>query len=279
MDAMQRAALGDVVLAYELRGTGESIVLIHHGAGVDWFAPLCTEPALASRFSLLRYHRAGYGRSSKLAGPLTFQQESNTFRGLMRHLGIQRTHLVGHSASACICLQIALDVPEIVHSVAVLEPALMAVPSPPEVPRALELYRAGDRTAAIETFLRGTCGANARAVLEKVLLDAFEQALTDADTFFGQELPALRQWTFGPDEARRITQPVLAVVGEHSDRRFHLRQKLLLEWLPFVEPYVLSKAGHLLHLDNGRDMAEALADFFARSGRPRLPKAGPISGL
>jgi pimeloyl-ACP methyl ester carboxylesterase len=264
MEEMHRAVLADVVLAYDLRGTGDSVVLIHHGAGLDWFAPLCGEPALASRFSLLRYHRAGYGRSSRLAGPLTFQQESNTFRALMRHLGIQRTHLVGHSASACICLQIALDVPEIVHSVAVLEPALMAVPSPPEVPRALELYRAGDRVAAMETFLYGTCGSRAREVLETALPDAFQHALADADTFFGQELPALRQWVFGPAESRRITQPVLAVVGEHSDARFHQRQQLLLDWLPVVEPYMLSNAGHLLHLDNGRDMAQALAAFFDR---------------
>jgi hypothetical protein len=42
------------------------------------------------------------------------------------------------------------------------------------------------------------------------------QALADADTFFGHELPGLRQWTFGPEQARRITQPVLAVVGENS---------------------------------------------------------------
>jgi pimeloyl-ACP methyl ester carboxylesterase len=78
------------------------------------------------------------------------------------------------------------------------------------------------------------------------------------------ELPALRQWVFGPAEASGITQPVLAVVGERSDARFHQRQELLLEWLPAAEQYVLSNAGHLLHLDNGRDMAQALADFFAR---------------
>ena len=68
----------------------------------------------------------------------------------------------------------------------------------------------------------------------------------------------------------RITQPVLAVVGEHSDPRFHQRQELLLDWLPVVEPFMLSNAGHLLHLDNGRDMAQGLADFFARHsiGKP-----------
>ena len=68
---------------------------------------------------------------------------------------------------------------------------------------------------------------------------AVDQALADADTFFDHELPALRQWSFGPEEARRVRQPVLAVVGEKSDARFQQRQKLLLEWLPNVEPFVL----------------------------------------
>jgi 3-oxoadipate enol-lactonase len=140
----------------------------------------------------------------------------------------------------------------------------LAVPSPPEVPRALELYRAGELTTAVDTFLRGTCGPQYRAVLEEAIPGAVDQALADADTFFGHELPALRQWTFGPDEARRVRQPVLAVVGEKSDARFQQRQKLLLEWMPNVEPFVLAGAGHLLHLQNPSGMAAGLVAFFGR---------------
>ena len=64
--------------------------------------------------------------------------------------------------------------------------------------------------------------------------------------------------------ARAITQPVLAVLGEDSDSRFHQRQKLLLEWLPTVEPFVLTDAGHLLHVENPGGLAEGLAGFFTR---------------
>jgi pimeloyl-ACP methyl ester carboxylesterase len=261
---MYRAPLADIELEYETRGTGEHVLFIHHGAGADWFAPLCDEPMLTERYCLVRYHRQGYAGSSPLSGQLTFAREAESFRALMRHLGIQRAHIVGHSASGCIALQFALDASEIVRSVVLFEPALMAVPSPPEVPRALELYRAGDMAAAVETFLRGTCGPDARHVLEDAIPGAVQQALVDADTFFGHELPALRQWKFGPDEARRITQPVLAVVGENSDSRFHQRQELLLDWLPNVEPFLLRDAGHLLSLQNARDSAHALAAFFAR---------------
>ncbi len=261
---MDRASLVGVELEYQVRGVGDPVVLVHHGAGADWFRPLLEEPALTDRYRLLRYHRAGYAGSSPLMPPLTFAREAAIFRALMLHLGLDRVHVVGHSASGCIVLQFALDVPDIVQSVALLEPALLAVPSPAEVPQALELYRAGDAITAVETFLRGTCGPHYRAVLEKALPGAVDQALADADTFFSHELPALRQWSFGPAEALRVKQPVLAVVGDKSDARFQQRQKLLLEWLPNVEPFVLSGAGHLLHLQNPSGMADGLATFFAR---------------
>ena len=264
MDKLHRVAFDGVEIEYETHGAGEHVVLVHHGAGIDWFTPLLEEPALSDHFCVVHYHRPGYSGSGPLNGPLTFEREAITFRGFMRAIGVERAHVVGHSASGCMVLQFALDVPDIVHSAAVLEPALMAVPSPPGVSRAMELYRAGDKVTAVETFLRGTCGPNARRVIETAVPGAVQQALADADTFFAHELPALRQWKFGPDEARRIMQPVLAVVGENSDSRFHQRQELLLDWLPNVEPFLLRNAGHLLHFENPLGFAQALAAFLTR---------------
>jgi pimeloyl-ACP methyl ester carboxylesterase len=261
---MDRVSLGDVEIAYEVRGQGDPVVFVHHGAGVDWFLPLMRDPAVADRVRAVRYHRAGYGESSRPRTPITFADEAIRFRALMDRLGIAHAHVVGHSASACIALQIAMDDAERVRSIALLEPALMAVPSPPEVPRAMELFRAGDTLAAVDTFLRGTCGAEYRPSLTAALPNAVEQASANADVFFTQELPALRQWSFGADEARRVRQPILAVLGELSDVRFHQRQRLLLEWLPQAEPFVLAGAGHLLHLQNTKGMAEALAAFWSR---------------
>jgi 3-oxoadipate enol-lactonase len=261
---VDRIAVGRVEIEYEIRGSGEMVMLVHHGAGADWFRPLMEEPALARRHRLLLYHRPGYAGSGPLDGPLTFAGEAATLRGLAGELGLDRVHVVGHSASGCMALQMALDAPDLVHSVALLEPALMAVASPPEVPEALKLFRAGERTAAIDTFLRGTCGAGYRRLLEAVVPDALEQALADSETFFNRELPALRAWSFGPQEASRVKQPVLAVLGDRSDYRFRERHELLLEWLPNVESFVLSGAGHLLHLEQPGRMADCLASFFAR---------------
>ena len=265
---LNRAILDGIELEYEVRGVGEPVILVHAGVFAEWFEPLMNEQALTGRYRVVRYPRAGYASSSRVKGAVSIADHAAHLRALMRHLGIERAHIVGHSSSANIVLQFALDAPDMVQSLALLEPALLAVPSPPQIPRAVELYRLGDKAGAVDIFLRGTCGPDYRAPLEKAVPGAFEKAVANADTFFGQELPALRQWSFGPEEARRITRPTLAVLGAKSAPVFRKRQELLLAWLPKVEAFTLSDATHLLHVENPRGMAEGLAAFFARHALP-----------
>jgi pimeloyl-ACP methyl ester carboxylesterase len=271
MGRLERAVLDGVELEYEERGAGEPVVLIHPGHFADWFTPLLDEPALTQQYRVLTYHRVGCAGSSHIAGPVSLAQHAAHCRSLMDHLGIERAHVVGHSSSGNVALQLALDAPDAVHSLAVMEPALYSVPSAQTsrafVGTAVQLYRTGDKAGAIDTFLRGVCGPDYRTVLDQVLPGAFEQHVADADTFFGQELPALQQWSFTREDARRIAQPVLAVIGAKSqelDPIWGERQDRLLSWLPNAEPFVLPGATHLLQVENPRDMAEGLAAFFAR---------------
>jgi pimeloyl-ACP methyl ester carboxylesterase len=271
MKQMDRVALEGVELEYEVRGAGEPVVLIHAGVCADFFKPLMEEPTLADQYRLIRYHRVGYAGSSRLTGPVSIAQQAAHCRSLIRHLGIERAHLVGHSSSAMMALQLALDAPEVVHTLALLDAARPAPQSEVQiafvkavVQPAMQLYGAGDKVRAVDTWMQGTCGPDYRAALEQALPSAFNQAVADADTFFGQELPAVQQWSFGREEARRITQPVLAVLGAKSNPTFHERRELLLAWLPNVESFILPEATHLLQVQNPRGMAEALAAFFAR---------------
>lgn len=258
---MPRADVNGIDLEYVKHGSGEPIVFVHHGAGVDWFDPLRDHPSLSDRFCTITYHRAGYESSGPLIPPLTFAGEAATFRAFITQLGLDRVHVVGHSASACMAIEIALSAADRVQSVALLEPALMAVPSPPEVPHALELFRSGQTAEAVETFLLGTCGPANGAVLDRNLPGTRARAVANAPTFFAHELPALRQWSFDGGRARGLRAPVLAVLGERSDERFRQRQRLVLEWVPHAEPFVLAGAGHLLHLENLSGMADGLAAF------------------
>jgi pimeloyl-ACP methyl ester carboxylesterase len=84
----------------------------------------------------------------------------------------------------------------------------------------------------------------------------------------------MQHWSFTEKDANRITQPVLAVIGELSLRDSPItveRQELLLSWLPNVEACVLPDAGHLMQVQNPNGMAERLSAFFARH---QLPGSG-----
>jgi pimeloyl-ACP methyl ester carboxylesterase len=115
--------------------------------------------------------------------------------------------------------------------------------------------------------MRGVTGPDYRIALDSVLPEAFGEAVASADTFFGQELPAVGQWSFRREDARRITQPVLAVVGEKSKKQSPIwgaRQEMLLTWLPNAEGFVLPGSTHLLYVENPRGMAERLVAFFSQ---------------
>jgi pimeloyl-ACP methyl ester carboxylesterase len=272
---MSRASLDGIELEYEVRGAGEPVVLVHAGVFARWYQPLLDEPALAGRYRVLTYHRIGYAGSSRLSGPVSIAQQAAHLSALMRHLGMQRAHVVGHSSGGNIALQLALDAPEMVGSLAVLEAALPLEAAGSErllstrafMAPVVERYRAGDKAGAVDGFMRGVTGPDYRTALERVLPAAFGEAVASADTFFGQELPAVGQWSFRREDARRVTQPVLAVVGERSLQQSPIwgaRQEMLVTWLPNAEGFILPGASHLLYLENPRGMAERLATFFAR---------------
>ena len=214
---LSRATVEGLELEYETRGSGEPVVLVHAGIFADWFKPLLDEPALTGRYRVVSYHRVGYAGSSRVAGPVSIAQQAAHLRSLMRHLGIARAHVVGHSSGGNIALQLALDAPEMVHSLVLMEPALPVTMLGPErmlatraaMAPVFEAFRAGDKARAVDGFMRGVSGPDYRAVLERVLPGAFEQAVVDADTFFGQELPAVQQWSLKREDAGRITQPAL----------------------------------------------------------------------
>ena len=133
---------------------------------------------------------------------------------------------------------------------------------------AVHRYRAGDKTGAVDIFFRAVFGTGYRAALDHGLPGAFAQALADADAFFTQEMPALHQWPFTEDDARRIQQPALAVQGTASPAIFAERQKLLLHCLPDAEPLDLPGLTHLLHAQNPAAVADGLTGFFARHPIP-----------
>ena len=270
----QRITIDDAELEYEERGSGEPVLLIHGGILADAFAPLLAESTLTDRFRVISYHRRGFAGSTRAEGEVSMARQAADARALLAHLGIGQAHVVGHSYGGLIALQLAVDAPEVVHSLALLEPPLLAVPSGERlintafVP-AIERFGVGDRVGAVATVLRGVAGEEGIAALRRAVPGALELAVTDADTFFQTELPALQTWQFGPEEASRIDQPILAVRGANSDSvapAFGEGIALLQEWRPQTQVIIVPAATHGLPFMNPGALAQGLVAFF--TGHP-----------
>jgi pimeloyl-ACP methyl ester carboxylesterase len=159
------------------------------------------------------------------------------------HLILERAHIIGHSSGGNIALQLALDAPTRVHTLSLLEPALpvgttadrLLATRQAAMGPIMDSWRKGDKAGAVDGFMRMVSGPAYRTAFERALPGAFERGVADAETFFGQELPALQQWQLTPDDAGRITQPVLAVMGGKSPEVSPIwiaRQQLLQNSLP-----------------------------------------------
>jgi pimeloyl-ACP methyl ester carboxylesterase len=127
---VDRAVVDGSALEYEDSGVGEPVVCIHGAFIADSFRPLLSESSLADRYRLISYHRRGYVHSSPTGKTVSLAEEASDCRNLLSHLGVRRAHVVGHSFGGAIALQLALDAPQLVHTLSLLEAALMVGESP-----------------------------------------------------------------------------------------------------------------------------------------------------
>ena len=277
MDTVQ---FDDVDLTYWLRdGGGERVVLVHASAFVSWYEPLVE---CLPDHSTLRYRRRLRPTGDGTIRPLTVAEDAATCRRLLDHVGWPAAHVAGHSYGALVAMELATSAPEHVRSLALLEPAARGISSSEAIVAALApviaAYRSGDTAGAVDGFLRHVCGPGYRATLDRVLPHAFGEALAQADLFFRGEMPAVQSWSFGADDAARVTQPVLDVLGAESEPRFAEGSELLASWFPQAERLSVPGAGHLLMVQNPEALARGLARFVDRHPLADGDRSRPAAG-
>jgi pimeloyl-ACP methyl ester carboxylesterase len=282
---MDRTRVNGVELEYEVRGSGEAVLLLHGGLLPDENTPLMREPALIDSYRVINYHRRGFAGSEHPEGKAKIEDQSADARALLGELGVDRVHVVGHSLGGVIGVQLALENPEMVHSLALLEPALMGAfaksQASPEaaaqsqqefrdgMARVNEIFEQGDRRGALLAFLETRAGGAFREVLDWLTeTGEFDQAVRDADTFLQVEMPAAYAWSFTPEDARRLTQPVLSILGVQSPERAQKVHEILKKWVPQTEEVKLENAEHALPLMDPPGIARTLADWLARHPMP-----------
>lgn len=265
---MECLQIDDAQIEYEVRGQGEPVLLIHLSVIADGLAhPLFARPEIAARYQLIHFHRRGYGKSTLGSVPLTVAREAADAAALLRHLGMRRAHVVGHSFGGQIALQLAIDAPHLVHSLALLEPSLQAVPSGQArlqqlFAPVLEAYRAGDKRKAMLTLSDAIFGRGWQSIVEQAVPGSVEQAVKDFDTFIREQGP-IQEWQFGRAQAVAIWQPVLSVLGLHTSPFMKAGRNVLHDWFPQAEDCDIEST-HLLQMQDPVAVAYGLAGFFSR---------------
>ena len=271
---MDRANVNGVELEYEVRGAGELVLLIDMLIA-DCFVPLLSEPALAHDYQLIRYHKRGWVGSTHTPPPVSIGQHAADAAALLEHLGVRRAHIAGHSTGASIGAQLALDHPEKVHTLTLLEPTLVSLPLGGPFLKAagpvFEAYRSGDHAGAFAMFVAAASGLDwevCRALLEERIPGVVAQSIKDADTFFGVELPAVTEWKFGREQAAAIRKPVLSVIGAETQSLWVEIAAFLRSSLPQIEELTVEGVGHLLQIQRPEPVARGMAQFLTRNSIP-----------
>ena len=284
------ANINDTRLEFTIAGSGQTpLVFIHGGIIADANIPIILQPIISKRFQLFHYHRRGYARSTHIPDDCSVsisKQADDCFQLIRRYFCIKGgAHILGHSVGGAIALQLAMDHPETVRTLSLLEPALtgydLHTTKGSEVVAGfsslIDMYDARDKVKAIVTFMKSTIGPDYHNIIRKLLpQDAFDMAIRDAETFFHHEIPAMETWPISrysdlsnisavtKEVFASIKQPVLYVRGSDSGHVSIDRQDFLSKVVSQVEIAVIQKSKHMLQLMNPVELSCKLASFLTK---------------
>ncbi len=113
---MPRILIGECSLYYERQGAGFPVLFVPglSGFGSFWRDQVA---AFAKKFEVLTHDHRGIGESEASRGAYTIEKLSRDVVGLMDALGIEKAHVVGHSAGGAIAQVLAIEHPDRLASV------------------------------------------------------------------------------------------------------------------------------------------------------------------
>ena len=112
---MPLAKVGDINIEYYVEGQGPPLLMIMGWGGQarSWGEPFLQ--LLRPHFQTIRLSNRGAGASDKPAADYTIPLMAEDAFGLLRELGIQRTHVLGISMGGMIAQELVLNHPQVVQ--------------------------------------------------------------------------------------------------------------------------------------------------------------------
>jgi pimeloyl-ACP methyl ester carboxylesterase len=273
----RRIALGDIEIGCEVLGpaSGPVLVMLHGFTGHrDDFRELHAELAELGRTLIPDLRGHGDARPQQLPGKWGFSRLVSDLRALLDAEGLERCDLLGHSMGGMIALRFALEHPERVAS-------LVLMNTSPEAPRGLdrasferaveiaqqygmaELQRRMERGARERPATQGAERHIARWADQYWIHHRRRYAAMDPQAYASIGRAMFEQ---SPVVARlaEIRCPTLVMVGE-DDSAFLPGAETLAAGIPDAIQVTIPQAGHHPHRENRGAWLEALAMHLERA--------------
>jgi pimeloyl-ACP methyl ester carboxylesterase len=254
--------LNDLHLYYEEMGTGVPLLLLHGlgSSGRDWEMQTAF---FRTRYRVITVDARGHGRSSKPPGPYSVPQMADDVARLLEAIDAAPAHLVGLSMGGMLGFQLALDRPELLRTLTIVNSAPALVPH--SFGQRLQLWQ---RYALIYLFGMERVGA----MLSKRLFPRPEQA----------ELRRLTRERIGANDKRAYLAAMRALVGWSVAHRLEeidcptlvvaadrdytslAEKEAYVRRLPHAELAVIANAHHAVPMEHPVRFNEIVADFLTR---------------
>jgi pimeloyl-ACP methyl ester carboxylesterase len=252
---------GGVELAYDERGEGEAVVLVH-GTATARTVWRETVEALGDGRRTIAYDRRAYGDSEapEPYGGTTVGEQADDLAELIEALGAARAVLCGHELGALACLDVLARHASLVKGAVLIEPPMLWL-TPAGTDAVAELREAvasaardEGAAAAVRAYLEAVGGPDAAALLGQ---ERTEAALAAARAF-AADLAAVASWSGGRRELRAIEAPVTLVTGTRSNPVRQEATRALAQLVPNARVVELD-SGHFPHLERPGDVAASIA--------------------
>jgi len=269
---MPYALTNGITTYYRHEGSGPAVALIHgHSANLAMWR-YQVQPLVKAGFSVLRYDVRGHGRSQAPAAGYTWEEYAADLMGLLDHLGQREAHLVGISMGGGIALQLAVEMPERVSSLTLVDSALPGYTYSEEFTREIESLVAavrseGPRAAFQRLWLPHPFFDGVRRLPERFALVRRMVLAYQAPDYREGAIPA----NYRPELVARLPEiaaPSLVVVGEHDVPDFRLIAEILAANIPRARLRVMPGCWHLPPLEDPDSFNNILISFLRECGDP-----------
>lgn len=263
---MQRARINDVELAYELRGTGAPLVMIHGAQGdQSMFDGMAT--SFASHFHVLTFDQRGSGLSDKPDMDYSIGLLADDTAAMMDHVGFSQAHIIGVSMGGTIAQELALRHPPKVRS-------LVLGCTTPGGPKAVRIggdaFTAAYSTQPMSAEERGRALAEAaftKGYIEQhpeiipAMVEARRRRPIDPVALEHRIKAVLRHNAY--DRLAEISCPTLVITGREDALIAWENSRILTERIPGAQLVVIESAGHCFWLERPEQAYEAILRFLA----------------